>query len=85
MSVVEILDVIRKTKAKGYEIVCTSNKCYQLFNVSVSLVWDTNTGLLKEVRLTGIDTEGKTRTFRKTLSWSNEGYLQFVSPWEEMT
>ena len=82
---VEILDAIRKTKAKGYEIVCTQNKCYHLFNVSVSLVWDTNTGLLKEVRLTGIDTEGKTRTFRKTLSWSSEGYLQSISPWEEMT
>ena len=96
MSSVEILSYVKKivdklNNAYGFpsslsdvKTICVNPQtCYNLFQTSISLTWDSN-GNLTEVRITGTDQEGNTRTFKKTLTWSAEGYLQNVSSWQEV-
>lgn len=72
-----------KVFAGDNKVICINGECVTLFNPSTQLTWDAN-GFLTEVRVTGVDQNGVTRSFKKILSWSPEGYLQSVSGWEEV-
>ena len=86
MSGVEILNVVKKILGRVGEqktICLTHDNCVVLYNPSLQLIWNAE-GYLVELRISGKDENGNTRTFKKTLTWSPEGYLTNVSGWEEL-
>lgn len=87
MSSVEILAKLLKgvktLGVKNVTVICLGPRdCTVLYNPAVELVWSSD-GYLESVIISGLDEEGRTRRFRRTLSWSN-GLLVSVSGWEEL-
>ena len=86
MSTAEILSVMLRGVAtsRGSGVtICTDSGCATLRNPEYELKW--SSGMLTEIVVSGRDSSGRPRRFRRSLAWSPDGYLEKVGAWEEAT